>query len=197
MPNTKRAAEQQAVLQPRVFRETSTAGGMRPAHSKGIPAMTDEKREMLRHTVATIAYRGGKVLRNVPEGFAGFRIGETTRMPCQIVAHICDLFDWALSMARGAETWHDSSPLSWKEGADRFFAALRAFDDFLASEAPLATSTERLFQGPVADALTHIGQIALLRRLAASPVRGENYSRADIAVGNVGPEQHPPRREFD
>lgn len=159
--------------------------------------MIDERREMIRHTVATLAYRSAKVLRNVPEGFGEFRSGATTRTPVQILAHMGDLFDWALSMAKGNETWHDSQPLRWHAEVERFFAAVRAFDDYLAGEAPIATSAQRLFQGPVADALTHVGQIALLRRLAAIPVRGENYSRADIASGRVGPEQSQPRREFD
>ncbi len=159
--------------------------------------MLDEKRQMLRHTVATLAYRGGKVVRGVGDGFSGFRIGQTSRTPGQILAHVSDLLDWALSMAKGQEVWRDSDILPWKDGVDRFFAALRAFDDFLAAGAPLATSPEKLFQGPVADALTHVGQIAMLRRLAGTPVKGENYSRADITVGNVGPDQLPPRREFD
>jgi hypothetical protein len=79
----------------------------------------------------------------------------------------------------------------------RCFAALEAFDAFLASEEPLAVAPEKLFQGPVADALTHVGQLAMLRRLAGGAVRGENYFQADIVAGRVGPEQAPPRREFD
>jgi hypothetical protein len=159
--------------------------------------MADAKREMLRHTVATVAYRGGKALRNAPRDFASFRIAAATRTPGQILAHACDLFDWALSMARGNEVWHDSDPLPWTEGVVRFFEVLRAFDDCLAQEPTLAADPEKLFQGPVADALTHIGQIALLRRLAAAPIRGENYARAEIIVGRVGSEQSKPRREFD
>jgi hypothetical protein len=160
-------------------------------------AMPDARRELLRHAVATVAYRGGKVLRDVPDGFAGFRLGESSRTPAQILAHVCDLFDWALSMARGKEVWHDSDPLPWSEGVRRFFESLRSLDNYLAGEEPLATSAEKLFQGPVADALTHVGQIAFLRRLARAPVRGENYSRAEITAGRVGPDQSPPRREFD
>jgi hypothetical protein len=159
--------------------------------------MTDVKRGMLRHTVATVAYRGGKVLRSAPQDFASFRIGGTTRTPAQILAHVCDLFDWALSMARGNEVWRDSDALPWPEGVARFFEALRAFDNYLDLEAPLAVDPERLFQGPIADALTHIGQIALLRRLDAAPIKGENYARAEIVVGRVGSEQSQPRREFD
>jgi hypothetical protein len=159
--------------------------------------MSDAERTMLRHTVATVAYRGGKVLKGSPDGFATFRVGETSKNPTQILAHICDLFDWALSMAKGQETWRDSEPLPWAGQVERFYAALSAFDDYLATDVPLATSAERLFQGPVADALTHVGQIAFLRRLAGSPVRGENYSRADITVGRVGSDQPAPRREFD
>ena len=159
--------------------------------------MTDEKREMLRHTVATVAYRGAKALRDAPDSFADFRVGAKSRTPVQILAHTGDLFDWALTMAEGMETWRDSVPLPWPGEVARFFAVLQAFDDFLASTADLAAGTEKLFQGPVADALTHIGQIAMLRRLAKSPVKGENYSRADIVAGRVGAAQSAPRREFD
>lgn len=154
-------------------------------------------RQLLRHTVATIAYRGGKALRGAPEEFAEFRIGEKTRTPGQILAHLGDLLDWALSMAKGKEEWHNSNPLSWSKGAHRFFEALQALDDFLASKKALAVPPERLFQGAIADSLTHVGQIALLRRLAGSPIRGENYSRADIVAGRVGAKQAAPRREFD
>jgi hypothetical protein len=159
--------------------------------------VVEEKREMLRHTVATVAYRGGKTLRGVPDSFAAFRIGPTTRTPVQILAHVGDLFDWALSIAKGEEVWRDSTPLLWPQEIKRFFAALYAFDEFLASGSALQANPEKLFQGPVADALTHMGQIAMLRRLAEAPIRGESYFRADIAAGRVGPSQAPPRREFD
>lgn len=157
----------------------------------------DAKREFLRHTLATLAYRGGKAVRGAPEGFAAFTAGPGSRSAGQILAHVGDLFDWALSIARGQEAWRDSAPLPWEQEAARFHATLKAFDEYLASEQSLATTAEKLFQGPVADALTHVGQIALLRRLAAAPVRGENYFRAEIAAGRVGPEQAAPRREFD
>lgn len=157
----------------------------------------DASRDLLRHAVATLAYRGGKALRGAPVGFAEFRVADTTRTPSQILAHIGDLLDWALSVAKGAEQWHNSRPLPWDKGAERFFAALQAFDAYLASDAPLAAPAEKLFQAPIADALTHIGQISMLRRLAGAPVRGENYSRADIVVGRIGPAQTAPEHEFD
>jgi hypothetical protein len=159
-------------------------------------AMNDPKRQFLRHAVATLAYRGGKTLRGAPGGFAEFRVSEATRTPGRILAHVGDLLDWALWIAKGKHEWHDSAPLAWDQEVQRFSAALRAFDDYLASTLPLGSSADRLFQGPVADALTHIGQIAMLRRLAGSAVRGENYFRADIAAGRVGLEQAPPAREF-
>jgi hypothetical protein len=108
-----------------------------------------------------------------------------------------DLFDWALSMAQGQQTWHDSTPLPWSDEVDRFFAAVKKFDDYLASPEPLHSPAEGLLQAPVADSLTHIGQIAMLRRLAGSPVKGENYFKAEIAPGRVGLEQSAPRREFE
>ena len=161
------------------------------AHAK------DSARELLRHTVATVAYRGGKALRGAPASFAAFDAGPTTRTPAQILAHMGDLFDWALSIARGAETWHTSAPLAWDLEVSRFFAALTAFDAYLASDSPLGASVEKLFQGPIADALTHVGQLTMLRRLAGAPIRGENYSVAEIVAGRVGSDQPEAKREFD
>src|SRR5262245_26539107 len=120
----------------------------------------DEKRALLRHTVATVAYRGGKTVRDAPAGFATYSPDGSSRTPIKILAHIGDLFDWALSQAKGAEAWTDSTPLEWDREAERFFAALQRFDNYLASDAPLAVAPERLFQGAVADALTHVGQLA-------------------------------------
>lgn len=159
--------------------------------------MSDDARTLLRHTVATLAYRGGKAVRGAPRGFADFRAAPGLRTPAQILAHVGDLLAWALGLARGEHVWNDSAPLPWDREVTRFFAGLQALEEQLASSAPLAAAPEKLFQGPVADALTHVGQIALLRRLAGSPMRGENYLEADIAAGRVGPEQAPPRAEFD
>jgi hypothetical protein len=157
----------------------------------------DPARELLRHTVATVAYRGGKALRGAPASFGALRAGESSRTPAQILAHVGDLFDWALTLAKGAPAWNDSIPLAWDREVERFFAALHAFDEYLASDAPLDAPAEKLFQGPVADALNHIGQLNMLRRLAGSPVKGENYFKAEIVSGRVGAEQAAPRREFD
>lgn len=153
--------------------------------------------ELLRHTVATLAYRGGKALRGASDEFAEFRVGETTRTPGQILAHIGDLLDWALTKANGTEKWRNSQPVPWEKGCKRFFAAIKVFDARLASRKPLACSASELFQGPVADALTHVGQISMLRRLAGTPVRGENYAKARIKVGRVGRKQPKPNFEFD
>jgi hypothetical protein len=158
---------------------------------------TDPKRELLRHTLATLAYRGGKTVRGAPAEFAGYRGSDTTRTPAQILAHIGDLMDWALSVSQGQEAWHNSAPLPWDQEVERFFAALGRFDAYRASDASLHESPEKLFQGPISDALTHVGQIAMLRRMAGCAVKGENYHRAEVAAGRVGPEQTPPRREFD
>jgi hypothetical protein len=147
--------------------------------------------------VATLAYRGGKAVTNAPEGFDQFRLNEVTRTPGQILAHIGDLLDWGLSIASGQQKWHDSKPLAWKDESARFYAALEAFDAYLASDEPLHAPEEKLFQGPVADALTHVGQIAMLRRIAGGPMKGENYYRAEIEAGRVGADQSSRRVEFD
>jgi len=159
--------------------------------------VTDGAVGMLRHTVATLAYRGGKTLRGAPPDFSTFRRSEGTRQPGQILAHICDLLDWALKLADGTHEWRENPPQSWERDSARFFAGLEALDQRLASGAPLGWPAEKVFQGPIADALTHTGQIAMLRRMAGAPVRGENYFKAEIVAGRVGADQAPPRLEFD
>jgi len=157
----------------------------------------DMQNAILRHTVATLAYRAGKALRGAPPEFASFRAAEGTRTPLEILAHLGDLFDWALGMADGKHVWNPVKADSWDTQVARFFAALEAFDNRLASPAPLGFDAGRLFQGPIADALTHVGQINMLRRMAGCAVRGENYFKAKIAVGHVGLDQAAPVVEFD
>ena len=159
----------------------------------------DFDRYSLRHAVATLAYRASKTMRGAPDTFAAFKPGPTSNMPVEIVAHMGDLFDWGLRMVRGEARWTTATPQPWPQECARFFASLQAFDDYLASDAPIHEQATRVFQGPVADALTHTGQLALLRRLHGVPMKGESYNRSEIVVGRVGSEQTPaePKYEFD
>ena len=157
---------------------------------------TDPERQMLRHTIATLAYRGGKAIRGAPESFSSFAIGEKPKTPGQILAHIGDLLDWALTQVDGEEKWNNSDPRSWEEDSARFHAALAKLDARLASGANISESATKIFQGAIADALTHVGQINMLRRLAGVPIKAENYHRADISAGRVGADQANPKREF-
>jgi hypothetical protein len=151
----------------------------------------------LRHTLATLAYRAGKILRSAPPDFENSSAAPGTRTPVQILAHMGDLMDWAAGLAGGRNEFHESDPLPWEQEVERFFRALATLDQRLASTDPLGFPGERIFAGPIADALTHCGQIAMLRRMAGSPVRGENYFRAEITAGRVGRDQAAPGREFD
>jgi hypothetical protein len=153
----------------------------------------------LRHALATLAYRAGKAVRETPGAFGQYRVTPDSNAPVEILAHMGDLMDWVLRTAQGAPSWTRAKPLRWEQEIARFFAALRALDDYLASGAPIRWEPGRLFQGGIADALTHTGQLAMLRRLAGYKMKGENYARADIAVGRVGLTQTPPdsKNEFD
>src|SRR5437588_8273343 len=145
----------------------------------------DAKRELLRHVVATVAYRGGIAVSDAPAAFAGFRINETARTPGEILSHIGDLLEGSLYLVKGEFVFLTSSPLPWGEEVSRFFSAAKAFDSYLASDAPLACPVEKLIQGPIGDALTHVGQIVMLRRVAGKPVRVESYFTAEIVAGGV------------
>jgi hypothetical protein len=156
---------------------------------------------MLRHTLATLAYRAAKVLRDAPPDFSNVAPVPGGRSAGQILAHLGDLMDWAASIVEGKQTWRDSPVQAWHADVTRFFDALGRFDALLAGPRENAPglregTEEKLFQGPVADGLMHVGQLAIMRRAAGAPIKAENYFAADIKAGRVGPEQTPPKREF-
>ena len=158
-------------------------------------------RTVLRHLVATLAYRAAKVLREMPPDFGTTTFGSSTRQPVLIVAHLADLMSWAVRMAHGEPSWKAEGSADWDVEVARFFDQLGALDRALASSeslrGPVENPVEKLIQGPLADALTHVGQLAMLRGMAGVPARPESYARAEIVVGRVGMEQAPPRAEFD
>jgi hypothetical protein len=155
-------------------------------------------RAFLRHALATLAYRAGKTLRDTDERFADYLASPDSNSPRTILAHMGDLLDWLLRMARdGERVWTTAAPLAWDAERARFFAALEALDAHLASDAPLRFDPGVLFQGGISDAFTHTGQLAMLRRLSGNRMKGENYTRAEIVPGRVGAEQVPPRPEHE
>ena len=158
----------------------------------------ERDRALLRHMLATIAYRGGKTIRGAPEGFGSFRAEGSLNTPVLLLAHIGDLIEWAHRWCHSEEQgYRTSEPLDWNGEVNRFYNSLESFDQYLAAGGSLQKSVEALFQAPIADALTHIGQLALLRRMAGDPMPGEAYRLAEIVVGRVGPEQAKPGREFE
>jgi hypothetical protein len=154
-------------------------------------------RIVVRQLAATLAYRAAKVLRDVPPEFPTATFGAATRQPLQIVAHLADLMAWGVTIARGDVKWKAEGSGDWSTEVSRFFAGLETLDRELATDGPFAGSLDQLIQGPFADALTHVGQLAMLRGMAGAPVRPESYARAEIVAGRVGMQQAPPGREFD
>ncbi len=157
-----------------------------------------EANAVIRHSLATLAYRASKAVRGVPPDFATLRVGPTSRTPAEILAHMGDLLEWARSTAEARTVWREQPPQAWDADVERLFAGIRDLDAILEHSAPLDLPVLlQLLQGPIADALTHTGQLTFLRRLAHAPVRGESYQRALIAAGQTGIDQPAPQREFD
>jgi len=154
-------------------------------------------RAFLRHTLATLAYRAGKTVRGTPQEFGGFRATPQSTSVVEILAHMGDLMDWALRTAEGKPSFTQATPLPWDDEIRRFFTSLGALDAYLASGATIQYEPARLFQGALADALTHTGQLAMLRRLSGFKMKGESYNRADIRIGRVGLDQTPPDPKFE
>jgi hypothetical protein len=167
-----------------------------PYNCPMIDPSNESARAVLRQLAATLAYRAAKVLRDVPATFATFALTPTSRTPVQIVAHMADLMRWGAWFARGEHNWKAEGSDDWQHEVDRFFAGLGEMDALIA-RTEFKGSIEKMIQGPLADALTHVGQLSMMRGAAGIPVRPESYARAEIVVGRVGLEQAAPKAEFD
>lgn len=143
-----------------------------------------ETRHILRHLLATISFRGGLCLRDTPDGFADFQAGAGVRPPIELVRHMTGLMEFIGRILRGGERVALPA-LPWPQELDRLSEAMAALDGVLATVPLEAASVDAVIQGPTADALTHVGQLATLRRLAGSPIAGANYPRAPIVDGQV------------
>lgn len=167
------------------------------ASDRGAGPVPDGERALLRHALATLVYRAEKTLAAPPAEFAELRIAPDARTPLQLVGHLGDVLEWAFELCEGRWTWKAASLGAWDADVQRFRAAAERLDARLADAAPLGHPATQIFQGPIADAFTHVGQLALLRRLAGAPVRPESFARAEIRAGNLAHDPDAPRREFD
>lgn len=152
----------------------------------------NEKRQMLRHFLGALAYRTQKALRGAPEDFAGFDAGGGVRTPMELVRHMASVLGYARTFFIGGKYWPE--PLgTFDEEIERFHENLADLRDDLGSDKPLIDTTEeRMLQGPFSDAMTHAGQLAMLRRLHGQPVPSENFILADVSAENVSSKQSDP-----
>ncbi len=152
----------------------------------------NEKRAVLRHFLAALAYRTQKALRGAPDTFGDFHAGQQVRTPAELVRHMTSVLGYARTFFVGGRYWPEQLPDLAAEVA-RFHAMLEDLARHLADGTELrGTTEERLLQGPFSDAMCHAGQLAMLRRLAGCPVAPENFIVANVDASNVGPDQPDP-----
>ena len=155
----------------------------------------DRDRELLRHFLAAIAYRTQKAVRDAPAHYATFSAGNRARTPVELIRHMTSLMGYVRTFFVGGSYPRQPDPLpTFAEDVARFHHLLEAVGELLTSGAPCSLTTEQLLQGPFADTMTHVGQLAMLRRLADSPVAAENFIYADIRAERLGVDQPPPAR---
>jgi len=155
----------------------------------------DRDRELLCHFLAAIAYRTQKTLRGAPEHYPMFSAGNRVRTPVELLRHMSALMGYVRAFFQGGSYPVKPDPLpTFQEEVARFHDLVEAVGELLKSGTPCSLSTEQLFQGPFADTMTHVGQLAMLRRLADSPVAPENFIYADIRADRLSAEQPPPAR---
>ena len=144
------------------------------------------KKDSLRHFLATIAYRARKVILGSPAGFGTFDAGRGVRNPTEILSHMSNVLQHAQSFFITTETTRISVG-TWEQDVERFFRVLSELEKLLeAGTEPKGRTAEQLLQGPLADAMTHIGQLAMLRRMACAPIPKEDFDEAPIRLGDVG-----------
>jgi hypothetical protein len=150
------------------------------------------ERALLRHFLAALAYRAQKALRGAPAGFGDFRAGPGSRTPAELVRHITSVLGYARTFFVGGRYRPEPEPDLGNE-VRRLHAMIADLAAHLErGDTMNGTTPSRLLQGPFADAMTHVGQLAMLRRLAGSPVPPENFIVAHIDPANLGPDQPPP-----
>jgi len=155
----------------------------------------DRDRELLKHFLAAIAYRTQKALRDAPDHYPTFSAGNRVRTPLEILHHMTSLMGYVRTFFVGGQYPRTLEPLpTFKEEIARFHEMIEAVGTLLASDAKPSISTEQLLQGPFADTMTHVGQLAMLRRLADAPVRPENFVFADIRAERLHANQPPPAK---
>ena len=153
----------------------------------------DDKRQLLKHFLATLAYRTQKALRDAPESFADFQAGEDVRTPHELLTHMTGCIMWAQTAFIGGKVELPSLP-TMSDEITRFHKTLESLGGNLSDGTePIDTTLERLLQGPLCDAMTHAGQLAMLRRMHGSPVKGENFRTANINADNLTPNQPEPK----
>ncbi len=151
----------------------------------------EKTRKLLSHSVAAIAYRTHKAIHGAPAGFGSFKAGPGVRTPQQILRHMSDVLGFASTFYTGGR-WRAHLKPSWSEEVDRFYEVLGVLRQHILDDELKGTTPERLLQGPLSDAISHSGQLAMLRRLAGSPIPPENFIEADIHEDRVGADQAPP-----
>ena len=157
----------------------------------------DRDRALLRHFLAAIAYRAQKALRDAPPHYARFSAGNRVRTPTELVRHMASLMGYVRTLfvgVGGSYPVHPDPLPTFDAEVARFHEHLEQVGALLAAGTPLSITTEQLLQGPFADTMTHVGQLAMLRRLADAPVPPENFIYADIRATRLGTEQAPPAR---
>lgn len=155
----------------------------------------DRDRQLLRHFLAAIAYRTQKALRDAPEHYPAFSAGNRVRTPVELIRHMTSLMGYVRTFFVGGSYPVKPDPLpTFEEEVARFHEMLESVGALLAGDGNCSLTTEQLLQGPFADTMTHVGQLAMLRRLADAPVAPENFIYADIRAERLDADQPPPAR---
>lgn len=149
------------------------------------------KSEMLRHFLASIAYRATKAIKNAPDNYPTFNLGKGVKTPLRILHHITGVLTYAHSFFEHYETTHFEVK-SWSAEINELYKILSKLDVSIQEKNPNKVTEEQLLQGPFSDAMTHVGQLSMLRRMVDSPIPSENFIFADIRKGEVGPDQPDP-----
>jgi hypothetical protein len=149
------------------------------------------QRSLLRHFLAAIAYRAQKALRDAPDSYANFQAGMSVRTPHELVRHMTSVLGYARTLFLGG-VWRPQILPVFHDEVARLHEVIEDLGRLIETGQAPGISPEQLLQGPLSDAMTHVGQLAMLRRLSGAPVAPENFVFAKVNATNLGPHQPPP-----
>ncbi len=143
--------------------------------------LMNQNSHFIQHFLKVLSYRFEKAIHNAAESYPKHASGHGIRTPLELLGHMNGVLEFAISSLKN-QPRRNIPEQSWQEQITLYYEKLKELNQLMQENSFDTDTLERILQGPLADAMTHIGQLAMMRRLANSAIAGENYFAADMSL---------------